>query len=200
MMKGPTYKAEERRFLIGNLYANHNPFLLSISIIWHKYHNLLAAEIHEENPNLSDEDIFQATKRRIVGHLQKITLYDWLPHYVNLDQVQFLTSNDLSNSIPRYQGHNPSASPDLRLEFSMAMRAGIGAQQAKIDVHEYLSVICRSVDYLVHVRIALYRTLNGTKGYYSKEKRAGVRKWNKLQLGISIVCFCDGTKRNHQTS
>ena len=89
-----------------------------------KYHNLLAAEIHEENPNLSDEDIFQATKRRIVGHLQKITLYDWLPHYVNLDQVQFLTSNEPSNSIPRYQGHNPSASPDLRLEFSMAMRAG----------------------------------------------------------------------------
>ena len=36
MMKGPTYKAEEQRFLIGNLYANHNPFLLSISIIWHK--------------------------------------------------------------------------------------------------------------------------------------------------------------------
>ena len=36
MMKGPTYKAEEQKFLIGNLYANHNPFLLSISIIWHK--------------------------------------------------------------------------------------------------------------------------------------------------------------------
>ena len=155
-----------------------------------KYHNLLAAEIHEENPNLSDEDIFQTTKRRIVGHLQKITLYDWLPHYVNLDQVQFLTSNDPSNSIPRYQGHNPSASPDLRLEFSMAMRAGLSSSVFKSNIRPVHTFFARR---------ALNRTLNGTKGNYSEEKRTSIRKWHKLQLGIGFVCFGNGTKCNHQT-
>lgn len=60
--------------------------------------------------------------------------------------------------------------------------------------------LCRcSAEFPLSVHSALHRTLNGAKGYYSKEKGPGVCKWDELQLGIRIVCICDGTKCNHQT-
>ena len=32
-------------FLVGDIYANNNPFLLSIAIIWHKWHNIVAERL-----------------------------------------------------------------------------------------------------------------------------------------------------------
>ena len=95
MIRGPQQHANESdRLLVGDQYANHNPYLMTISIIWHKYHNLLANEMHEANPLMSDDEIYSRIKKRVVGHLQKITLYDWLPTYVPLDRVRFLQQND----------------------------------------------------------------------------------------------------------
>ena len=72
MIQGPQRRNNESdRFLVGDPYANNNPFLVSISIIWHKYHNLLANELHLEQPELTDDDIFTRIKARIVGHLQE---------------------------------------------------------------------------------------------------------------------------------
>ena len=127
MIHGPQRrKNESDRFLVGDQYANNNPFLMSIAIIWHKYHNLLANELHQADLSLSDEEIYSSIKKRIVAHLQKITLYDWLPTFVPLDRVSFLAqSNDPNQEavLPEYSGHDANVNPGLKLEFAMALRA-----------------------------------------------------------------------------
>ena len=68
--------------MVGNIYANNNPFLLSISIIWHKWHNIVADRIREEDRTANDEIIFQRTKAHVIGQYQSIIFYDWLPSFI----------------------------------------------------------------------------------------------------------------------
>ena len=91
MIRGPQQHANESdRLLVGDQYANHNPYSMTISLIWRKYHNLLANEIHEANPLKSGDEIYSHIKKRVVGRMQIITLHDWLPTYVLLDKKRFL--------------------------------------------------------------------------------------------------------------
>ena len=41
-----------------------------------------AARVREVNPDWSDEDIFQAARRRVIASLQAIIVYEYLPSFL----------------------------------------------------------------------------------------------------------------------
>ena len=46
----------------GNPRGNENPFLMSLGILWFRYHNRLAARFKDENPDWEDEQVSKPNK------------------------------------------------------------------------------------------------------------------------------------------
>ncbi|KAJ8938140.1 hypothetical protein NQ318_007000, partial [Aromia moschata] len=65
----------ERLFLLGDPRTNQNPALLTISILFFRWHNEIAARVQKENPTWSDEDVFQRARRIVVASLQVYIVY-----------------------------------------------------------------------------------------------------------------------------
>lgn len=45
--------------MLGDPRANENPGLLSLGLILYRWHNIQARRIQKENPDWTDEDVFQ---------------------------------------------------------------------------------------------------------------------------------------------
>ncbi|XP_071091375.1 dual oxidase 2-like [Haliotis cracherodii] len=98
-----------RFFLMGNTRGHENPFLLSLQIIWFRWHNHLADEISRTNTTLTDEQVFEEARRRVIAHFQKIVVKEWLPRYLGPGPDK-----------PAYKGYNPRVHPGVTQEFAMA--------------------------------------------------------------------------------
>ncbi|KAI4469865.1 nadph oxidase [Holotrichia oblita] len=68
----------ETLFLLGDPRTNQNPALLTLSILFFRYHNYVASQVQKENPDWSDEDIFQKTRRKVVATLQEVLTHNTL--------------------------------------------------------------------------------------------------------------------------
>ena len=86
-------------------------------------HNRLAEEIFYDNPQLSDEQIFQLARKINTAQMQYITYYEYLPSLgINLEEYQgFNSSIDprISNSfatIAFRMGHSQITNSTLRLD------------------------------------------------------------------------------------
>ncbi|XP_018563303.1 dual oxidase [Anoplophora glabripennis] len=102
----------ERLFLLGDPRTNQNPALLTISIIFFRWHNVIANRIKEQHPNWSDEDIFQKARRLVVATLQNIIAYEYIPAF-------------LGEQLPPYEGYKPDVHPGITHAFqSAAFRFG----------------------------------------------------------------------------
>jgi hypothetical protein len=55
---------------IGNPRGHENPFLLSFGILWFRWHNLIADQIAAENSSLTDEQIFNIARKRVIAQYQ----------------------------------------------------------------------------------------------------------------------------------
>ncbi|XP_067665053.1 dual oxidase 1-like [Haliotis asinina] len=99
----------KRFFLMGNRRGHENPFLLSLQIVWFRWHNHLADDISRNNSTLTDEQVFQEARRRVTAHFQKIVVKDWLPRYLGPGPDN-----------PVYRGYNPRVHPGITQEFAMA--------------------------------------------------------------------------------
>ena len=62
---------------------NQNPAFLALGVVFYRWHNLQAAKLQKQNPSWDDEDIFQATRRRVIATLQVLIvmklMYDRAP-------------------------------------------------------------------------------------------------------------------------
>lgn len=56
--------------VLGDPRTNQNPALLTLSILFFRYHNFVASQIQRSNPDWSDEDVFQRARRTVVATLQ----------------------------------------------------------------------------------------------------------------------------------
>lgn len=56
--------------VLGDPRTNQNPALLSISILFFRWHNVVAARVQKQHPDWSDEDVFQRTRRIVVANIQ----------------------------------------------------------------------------------------------------------------------------------
>lgn len=102
----------ERMLLLGDPRTNQNPALLSFSIVFYKYHNVLAGRVQKNNPNWNDEDVFQRARRLLIASMQNIFLYEYLPIFLN-------------EKIPKYDGYKPDLHPGISHSFqSAAFRFG----------------------------------------------------------------------------
>lgn len=56
--------------VLGDPRVNQNPGFLALGIVFYRWHNVQAASISEQHPDWSDEDVFQAARRRVVATIQ----------------------------------------------------------------------------------------------------------------------------------
>ncbi|XP_012943483.1 dual oxidase 2 [Aplysia californica] len=109
-----TTKPVSRLFRIGNAKGHENPFLLALQVIWLRWHNKVAEDVATSDSSLSDQQIFDITRSRVIAHFQNIALKEWLPAFV------YAKDNNQSN-FPGYLGYNKRVEPDVTHEFLAAM-------------------------------------------------------------------------------
>ncbi|XP_037833973.1 dual oxidase 1 [Kryptolebias marmoratus] len=99
---------------LGNAWANENAFTAAEGIIWFRYHNHVAAGLHGEHPEWSDEELFQHARKTVVATFQNIALYEWLPGFLG------------DKKLPPYPGYQKFVDPGISPEFqAAAVRFGV---------------------------------------------------------------------------
>lgn len=69
-------------FLAGDVRANENPALSSMHTLMAREHNYWADRLADENPDWTDDQLFDAARSIVEYELQQITYNEWLPHLV----------------------------------------------------------------------------------------------------------------------
>ena len=112
-----------KKYVAGDPRANEHAALTAIHVLFVREHNRLAEEIFYDNPQLSDEQIFQLARKINTAQMQYITYYEYLPSLgINLEEYQgFNSSIDprISNSfatIAFRMGHSQITNSTLRLD------------------------------------------------------------------------------------
>lgn len=96
----------DKLFVAGDFRANENPFLLGIHTLFVREHNRLCDEIANQNPNWTDEQIYQRARKLVGGQIAAITYEEWLPA--------------IGLELPPYDGYKFFAHPGIMNEFSAA--------------------------------------------------------------------------------
>ena len=99
---------DNQLFLGGDVRANENIELSSIHTVFLREHNRIASEIAKRSPNLTDEQIFQQARARVIGEIQAITYNEFLPALLG------------PGAISPYTGYKPNVNPGIANEFSTA--------------------------------------------------------------------------------
>jgi hypothetical protein len=105
--ENPTLDPEDL-FIAGDIRCNEQSGLLATHTLFLREHNRLARQINVENPDLSDEEIFQKARRMLVAYLQVITYQEFLPAVLGKD------------AFAAYSGYKASTDPCISNEFATA--------------------------------------------------------------------------------
>jgi hypothetical protein len=95
-------------FLAGDVRANENAALSALQTLWVREHNHWADRFAAENPELTDEELFQQTRAMVTAELQSITFNEYLPALLGRD------------AIDAYAGYDSSVNPGIANVFSTA--------------------------------------------------------------------------------
>lgn len=95
-----------KQYVAGDRRANENPLLLSFHTLFLREHNRVCDELKENDPSLSDEELYQKARKIVGGIIQNIVYTEWLP-------AQGVT-------LPSYRGYNPEMEPNIFNVFSAA--------------------------------------------------------------------------------
>ena len=112
----PVNSIEEQRvrglaFFSGDTRANENIALTAINTLFVREHNRIAEEIINDNPELSDEEIFQMARKINTAIIQSITYNEFIP--------------SLGIELEPYVGYDKSVNPQISHLFSVvAFRIG----------------------------------------------------------------------------
>jgi peroxidase len=93
-------------FLAGDIRVNENAALSAMQTLWVREHNRLADSISEQNPDLSDEQIYQRARTMVIAQIQAITYNEYLPALLGMD------------AISDYSGYNPNVDAGISNLFS----------------------------------------------------------------------------------
>lgn len=72
-------RVSSKLFVSGDVRANENPLLIGFHTLFVREHNRLCDELKAENPNWSDEELYQKARKMVGGYIQSITYNEWLP-------------------------------------------------------------------------------------------------------------------------
>lgn len=99
---------ENGNFIAGDIRANENIELTSMQTLFVREHNYWADTIATENPDLSDEEIFQQARAIVIAEIQAITFNEYLPSLLGRDVLS------------EYGGYDSTVNPTIANEFSTA--------------------------------------------------------------------------------
>lgn len=99
---------EDGFFLAGDIRANENVALTAMHTIWVREHNRIATELATENPDLTDEELYQQARQIVAAQLQAITFNEFLPALFG------------TGAVSEYAGYDPTVDPSIANEFSNA--------------------------------------------------------------------------------
>lgn len=95
-------------FVAGDVRANENIALSSMHTIWVREHNRIATELANEDPSLTDEELYQGARRIVMAEIQAITYNEFLPALLG------------NNALQPYTGYNVLADAGIANIFSTA--------------------------------------------------------------------------------
>jgi hypothetical protein len=112
----------EAGVLAGDIRAAENTALTSVQTLFAREHNRLVDVLANEDPSLTEDELFAAARMRVEAQVQAITYNEWLPLLVGED------------ALDRYSGYDPDVDPGISLEFSTAaFRFGHSLLSADIE-------------------------------------------------------------------
>ncbi len=95
-------------FLAGDVRANENVALTALHTVFAREHNLWVDRLAADNPDASDEWLYQKAKTFVEAEIQHITYNEYLPLLLGAD------------AISAYEGYDPDVDPGITTEFSTA--------------------------------------------------------------------------------
>lgn len=111
-------------FAAGDTRTNENVVLLSIHTLFMREHNRLAREFADEDPDLTDEELYQLAKKWNIAQYQNIVFNEFFPGW-------------LGETLPDYDSYDDEETPDIDIAFSTsAFRFG----------HTVLANVVRRID------------------------------------------------------
>lgn len=93
-------------FFAGDVRANEQLALLTLHTLFVREHNRIADGVSENNPGLTDEQIYQIARKIVGAEIQAISYNEFIPK---------LLGND---SISKYSKYDSSINPQIATEFS----------------------------------------------------------------------------------
>ncbi|XP_071091367.1 dual oxidase 1-like [Haliotis cracherodii] len=107
-----------RFYRLGNPRGNENPLLLSFGVMWFRYHNYIARKLKAEHSDWSDEQLFNAARKRVIAQHQKVVMYDWLPVFLDVQKDANGTLRKME--MDPYDGYDPHVHPGISQEMQTA--------------------------------------------------------------------------------
>jgi len=95
-------------FVAGDVRANEQVGLTAMHTLFVREHNYWADSIAADNPELTDEEIYQQARAIVIAEIQAITYNEFLPALLGED------------ALGRYEGYDPTVDPSIANEFSTA--------------------------------------------------------------------------------
>jgi hypothetical protein len=114
----------------GDPRSNESPFLLSINIIWIRWHNHIVDQLSARHHDWSGMRKFEEARRWLIATQQHVITNEWLPHL-------------LGRPLPKYHGYDPMLNPQASDLFSsIGTRYLLTLVPAVIRVQQLIN--CRS--------------------------------------------------------
>lgn len=100
-------------FVTGDTRGNENVELTALQVLFLDNHNKIAAELQQEHPSWSDEQLFQEARKINIAEYQSIIYNEWIPDVLG------------AKALPAYTGYNPNVNATISNDFStVAFRFG----------------------------------------------------------------------------
>lgn len=97
-------------FMAGDFRSGENVALTSLHTIFVLEHNRIACKVIKHCSSLNDEDIFRIARNFVIGLLQKISYYDYLP--------QLFRPSNWNKYIGNYTGYKSGVNPGIYTEYA----------------------------------------------------------------------------------
>jgi hypothetical protein len=98
----------ESLFVAGDERANENPSLVALQTLFMREHNRIATALAVKSPLLTDEQLYQKARTKVIAELQWITYNEFLPALLG------------NRAMPRYSGYKTTVNPSISNEFATA--------------------------------------------------------------------------------
>jgi len=120
-------------FQAGDVRVNQHITLVALHMLFAREHNRIAEQLHQLNPQWSDDLLFEEARRIVVAEIQHITYDEWLPLIVGGDAMERFSLTPHPGGYSR--DYDEEINPSMTNEFTgAAFRFGHSTVQGRLFV------------------------------------------------------------------